>query len=312
MGELISIIIPVYNCALYLRDCVDSALSQNYENIEIILIDDGSTDKSGLICDEYAAQNERVRAYHQKNAGVSAARNVGLDMATGTYIFFLDADDMLADNIFIKMLTENPDADLIVGGIVEINENGQKNGNKIILPEKVLTQKEMLEALFYEEQYGYLGILTPKIYKADIIQNNQIRFEEQIQYNEDRLFITEYVLYCRIIQFAYYDGYYYRQREDSALGQIKNNFKPVALTELDAFEKMKELVLSIDKKLYLYISRLTFEKALYWYGKIPKNNTELRRSTWYLVKENARICMTDDENDLVEKIKIVGHCILKR
>ena len=102
-----SIIIPVYNCDLYLRDCVNSVLSQNYENIEIILIDDGSTDKSGLICDEYAAQNERVRAYHQKNAGVSAARNVGLDMATGTYIVFLDADDILADNNLEQILAIN-------------------------------------------------------------------------------------------------------------------------------------------------------------------------------------------------------------
>lgn len=312
MGELISIIIPVYNCDLYLRDCVNSVLSQNYENIEIILIDDGSTDKSGLICDEYAAQNERVRAYHQKNAGVSAARNVGLDMATGTYIVFLDADDILADNNLEQILAINPDADLVIGGTIEINEDGQENGNKIILPEKVLNQKEILEALFYEEQYGYLGILTPKVFKAEIIETKNIRFDTQIKYNEDRLFITEYLLYCDKIRFITDYYYYYRQRSNSALGQIKEQFKPAVLTELAAFEKMKLLLEKQYHELYYRISHLIFEKALYWLKKIPKNYPdEIKKAKKYM-SENAKICLKIPGKGIAYKVKIVGHCMIGR
>lgn len=312
MEDLISIIIPVYNCKPYLKECVDSVLNQSYGNIEIILINDGSTDGSEKICDEYANTRDIIHVYHQKNAGVSVARNVGLDKATGTYIFFLDADDVLADNIFEKMINCNPNADLIVGGIAEVNEMGQENGNKVLLPQKVLGQKEMMEALFYEERYGYLGIITPKIYKANIIHNNKIRFDKRIRYNEDRLFITEYVLHCNIIQFTDKYYYYYRQRKESALGQIKYSFNTAVLTELDAFEKIKKLVNPFDKKLYYYVCRLAFEKALYWYGKIPTEYEELRSNTWCLVKKNSKICLSNGESDLIEKIKLVGHCILRR
>lgn len=312
MEGLISVIIPVYNCESYLRECINSVRKQSYSNLEVILIDDGSQDASGVICDEYVRKDRRFRVIHQRNAGVSAARNAGLDIATGTYLFFLDADDVLADNIFEKMLSINTDADLIVGGITEISEDGQENGNKIILPEKILTRQEMLEALFYEDRYGYLGILTPKIYRTNIVQKNRIHFDNQIKYNEDRLFIMEYVLHCEIIQFTCCYYYYYRQRDDSALGQIKNIFKPAALTELDAFEKMKELVEYIDPQLYQHISRLTFEKALYWYNKIPPKFTNLKWNTWSLVKKNARICIMDNETGVIKKIKIIIHCILKR
>lgn len=93
--ELISVIVPVYNVERYLRRCVDSILHQTYRNLEVLLVDDGSTDASGAICDEYAAQEECVTAVHQKNGGLSAARNTGLERAQGTYLCFVDSDDFL-------------------------------------------------------------------------------------------------------------------------------------------------------------------------------------------------------------------------
>ncbi len=104
--ELISVIIPVYNVAPYLRDCLDSVIEQTYTNLEIILIDDGSTDASGKICDEYAKVDKRVRVVHQKNAGLGPARNTGLDLCTGTYLTFVDSDDFLVLDM-IEFLYKN-------------------------------------------------------------------------------------------------------------------------------------------------------------------------------------------------------------
>lgn len=116
--ELISVIVPVYNVERYLRRCVDSILHQTYQDLEVLLVDDGSTDASGAICDEYAAQEERVAAVHQKNGGLSAARNAGLERAQGTYLCFVDSDDFL-DSRMLETLCrdlQEQDADVAVVG----------------------------------------------------------------------------------------------------------------------------------------------------------------------------------------------------
>ena len=102
--ELIRVIVPVYNVERYLRRCVDSILHQTYQDLEVLLVDDGSTDASGAICDEYAAQEERVTAVHQKNRGLSAARNAGLERAQGTYLCFVDSDDYIEPEMFEELL----------------------------------------------------------------------------------------------------------------------------------------------------------------------------------------------------------------
>ena len=105
--ELISVIVPVYNVERYLRRCVDSILHQTYQDLEVLLVDDGSTDASGAICDEYAAQEERVTAVHQKNGGLSAARNAGLERAQGTYLCFVDSDDFLDSRMLETLCRRN-------------------------------------------------------------------------------------------------------------------------------------------------------------------------------------------------------------
>ena len=105
MSDLVSIIIPVYNAENYIRDCLNSVIKQTYRNIEIILIDDGTLDNSGIICEEYAMKDERIRVIHKKNEGVSTARNVGIGLAKGRYILFVDADDFVTDE-YVRMLCE--------------------------------------------------------------------------------------------------------------------------------------------------------------------------------------------------------------
>ena len=117
--ELISVIVPVYKVEKYLRECVDSILAQTYTNLEIILVDDGSPDNCGKICDEYAQNDSRIKVIHQENGGLSAARNAGLDIATGKYIGFVDSDDYAELNMFEelhKRIIEN-NADLSICGV---------------------------------------------------------------------------------------------------------------------------------------------------------------------------------------------------
>ena len=125
MNQTVSVIVPVYNVAQYLPQCVDSILSQDYADLEVLLIDDGSTDASGEICDQYAAQDSRVRVIHQKNGGAAAAKNAGLRAASGDYLTFVDSDDYLEPNAYgflMKTLLETG-ADAVQGSFREVYRN---------------------------------------------------------------------------------------------------------------------------------------------------------------------------------------------
>ena len=118
----ISVIIPVYNAESTLRRCVDSVLAQTFTDFECLIINDGSKDRSGAICDEYAARDSRVKVFHKENGGVSSARNVGLDNATGEWIAFVDSDDWAGEK-YLESFSEYLDADLIISGIQSVNKN---------------------------------------------------------------------------------------------------------------------------------------------------------------------------------------------
>ena len=113
---MVSCIIPVYNTEKYLPRCIESVLAQTFVDWEMLLIDDGSTDASGSICDEYAAKDERIRGFHKENGGISSARNVGLNYAQGEWIFFVDSDDSLPKTSLESLLSRSSDANIIVGG----------------------------------------------------------------------------------------------------------------------------------------------------------------------------------------------------
>ena len=131
--NVISIIVPIYNAGKTLHRCIDSILSQTYTSWELLLVDDGSTDSSGVICDEYAAQDARVRVFHKENGGVSSARNVGLDNARGEWVTFVDADDYIEEN-FLKSFEGNLDADLVVGNIQMIRKQEKEEFSSHISP----------------------------------------------------------------------------------------------------------------------------------------------------------------------------------
>ena len=128
MGSLISVVVPVYNVKQYLDDCMESIVHQTYENIEIILVDDGSTDGSGEMCDAWKEKDARIKVVHQKNGGLSAARNTGIEASTGEYIVFIDSDDMFETDAVMNLYNcaTSLSADLVVGQGLRVDENGER------------------------------------------------------------------------------------------------------------------------------------------------------------------------------------------
>ncbi|MDV4769588.1 glycosyltransferase, partial [Enterococcus faecium] len=172
----ISIIVPVYKVEPYLRKCVDSILAQTFTDFEVILVDDGSPDNSGKICDEYASKDSRVRVIHKKNGGLSSARNAGIDVARGKYLGFVDSDDYIEKDMY-ELLYDNivkEQADLSICGIYDIYA-----GKKVkILPEeyKVLDKVSAMKIVLEAQSFSVHAV--NKLYKKELF--NKIRYPENI------------------------------------------------------------------------------------------------------------------------------------
>lgn len=173
MEDLISVIVPVYNVEKYINRCIDSVLKQTYKNIEIILVDDGSTDDSGKICDEYAKKDKRIVVIHKENGGLSDARNAGIDIATGLYISFIDSDDYVENNyieILYNSIIKNK-TDMAIGSHKVIYDTGTVL-EKATGEESVLEPKEVLKRILYDD--GIDLTANSKLYKKELFDN--IRF----------------------------------------------------------------------------------------------------------------------------------------
>ena len=172
MAKKISVIVPVYKVEPYLSRCLDSIINQTYRNLEIILVDDGSPDRCGEICDEYARQDSRIRVIHKANGGLSDARNHGIDVAIGDYIAFVDSDDYIATDMYEKMLArlELDNSDMVVCNYYRFDEGSAppKDGY-IQLPDRVLTQDEAFD--FYLQIGGDYVSAWNKLYKRTIFDD---------------------------------------------------------------------------------------------------------------------------------------------
>lgn len=253
---LISVIIPVYNTEKYLCQCIDSVLAQTLSDIEVLLIDDGSTDSSGKICDNYAFKDKRVHVTHTPNRGVSHARNKGLEVAKGKYISFVDSDDWIdtdmIENLYQLMQTHHTDLSTC-GYTVE-----EENGNIIYSVKKditsILNKWDGIYSLFHDNYYKYKGNLWDKLYNKRIINDNQLRFNEKIYYNEDRLFIFQYLNYCQSISYTTSPHYHYIMRTSSAMNLVQNTYHEKSCTFMNAFDIMTLLSTSYPAAIRRIIS----------------------------------------------------------
>ena len=219
----ISVIVPVYKVEPYLRRCVDSILSQTFADFELILVDDGSPDNCGAICDEYAQKDSRVRVIHKENGGVSSARNAGLDIANGTYVTFCDSDDYYTvewlENLLVA-ITSNQ-ADVIVGNFKMMSSDEKELQS--IQHEVATYQTESFEG---KKQYVYSQLFGNKngwevwsrLFKMQIVKDKNVRFCESCgNYAEDLGFVLEYMLFANKVVSIEFSGYRYRVRPESMM-----------------------------------------------------------------------------------------------
>lgn len=200
---LVSIIVPVYNAELYLNDCIQSIRNQSYKNIEIILINDGSTDTSGVICNESASKDSRIKVIHQSNSGPSISRNIGIEKAQGKYIQFVDSDDTIDSAMTEKLVKSiNEESQLVLSGfkISQVNEDNTRT-LQVVTPgvQGILNNKQFLVnfGIFFEQ--FFINSPCNKLYITDIIKNNNIQFIDDLKMGEDLLFNLDYLKVCQNI-----------------------------------------------------------------------------------------------------------------
>lgn len=250
----ISIIIPVYNAEKYLSQCIESILNQLYSNFEIILINDGSTDNSSILCEEYSQKDTRIRYYKQRNKGVSSARNLGIKHAIGKWIIFVDADDKLLSNTLLNIckITTNINVDFICGGYDYLVNNKIQPVTSALKYSDCSKSKEDGISQMYRNEF-WAWFICSKVFRRSIIEYNQLLFNESIYFGEDRLFILEYL--CRIKQNVYFTStplYIYRIHAESVQGKAEMTFDEKMLTGFKAsilmYNEMSNSNLSIANK----------------------------------------------------------------
>ncbi len=193
LSAKVSVVVPVYKAEKYLPVCVDSILSQTYKNIQLILIDDGSPDRCGEICDAYAQRDDRVTVIHRQNSGPSEARNCGIQSAVGEYIVFVDADDQLYESSVQDMVhyAEHTGAELVFGGYLDCSPYGNCEIHEFA--DRVDTKDNLILKVIH----GTGGVLWAKMFRHEIIMSHSIRLNPNIHFSEDVLFVLEYIQYIQ-------------------------------------------------------------------------------------------------------------------
>lgn len=276
---VVSIIVPVFNTGQYLSQCIESILSQSYCSFELLLIDDGSTDESGAICDEYAKKDSRIRVFHKENGGVSSARNFGLDNAIGEWIYFVDSDDaILPDGLQTLVNAIGDKVDIVLGGYLRISCDGTVLSSIPDQTRMVLSKKESLKTIYepYSIVYPYLGYMCIRLFRNKIIQKNHLRFDTSIAIKEDTLFTVQYI--CRSNGITHFDSspvYRYQMREGSAMEAWKKGFDYKYIDSLYALIKMRNEIHRVFP-FYGEIASIADEEVWLRYNKILNRMNSLK------------------------------------
>lgn len=211
---MISVIVPVYNAEKYLARCVDSVLAQSFDDFELILVDDGSNDGSGAICDKYATRDSRVKVLHKKNGGVSAARESGIAQARGEYIAFIDADDYIAED-YLKVLYQDIvkyNADISCCDCLEIVNGVETNRFHNVSENRIIKNKAeyIQDYINHKEFYGY--VVWAKLIRKELVSGQSFK---RIRFGEDTVYMLNLFEKVKITVLNEYKGYYYIRNEDS-------------------------------------------------------------------------------------------------
>lgn len=278
--KLLSIIIPVYNAEKYLKDCIDSILKQSFADFELLLIDDGSIDSSGLICDSYAQKDERVKSFHLENGGPSRARNYGMQEANGEYIEFVDADDQLCEDSLQKLAicANRNHPDMIIAGS-EIWDSDNKK--ELLLPtvkSGVLDIQQYLRKITAESKSVLLHYIWNKWYRRATIESNKIIFDEDEKLGEDFIFNCRFFC-CSHKNYAVEQTLYRYFRRNN--GSLSAKFNPNELKRRRKMDsslfELYEFLGLVDCSLLLYqmVGAITLAsiRSVFGYGS-PKKLSE--------------------------------------
>lgn len=284
----VSIIVPVYQVEKYIRQCIDSILAQTFTDFELILVDDGSKDRSGQICDEYVRMDNRVRVIHKENGGLSDARNRGMDQAVGSYFLFVDSDDYIASTmvecLYEKVVKEK--ADIAVCNYLYYFENDrEKNFSTNVKPE-IFSGTEIFYNRKNERNYGIWTVAWNKIYKTETIGNVRFRLGK---YHEDEFWANDiYQMNIKVVTIPEC-LYYYRQHDESTMKQksIQKNFDVIeALQErIDIYLQKPEYAHQAYKVLIFSLEYLSESKRLITNKNEEKNFIQAEKRTRQIVKQ---------------------------
>lgn len=292
--DKISVIVPVYNVEPYIRQCIDSIINQTYKNLEIILIDDGSPDRCGMICDEYAAKDKRIRVIHKQNSGVSAARNDGMFSATGEWTMFLDSDDWLEhdfiENMIAAVSAEIVDIIFAGGYILEFSRSNLQvyafenqipnwNGNeKVYLSAKILSPASLSKD---SRQYATIATAWNKLFRTEFLQHSGVFFNTELHPQEDILFCLDVVKKAMSFRVTRNIGYHYRQEiETSALHRFNPGWPHMADVFLPQLEShvsnwSGEQILqeALDGRVMTFVMQIL--KCYYFHPQNEKSRKEI-------------------------------------
>ena len=303
-NDLISVIVPIYNVEKYLSECIDSIINQTYKNIEIILVDDGSLDSCGAICDEYAKKDNRIKVIHKENGGLSDARNHGIDLAMGKYIAFVDSDDYINEQYLEKLYNAIIDNNTQVSQCNFISVDDNKNeilrrgytGNI-----KTKSGYDMIKEMCTKKYWENI-IIWNKLYSANLFDDirypvGKIHEDEfvapKILYNVDNIAIVKEYLYN------------YRKNQNSIMGKI---FKIERLDVLEAYEeRLKFFEQKGEKELYELTMKTYLGKIRELYIKTQKyieDSEGIRKKLLSKYRENYRCALSFKYIDSISKIKM--------
>ena len=294
MNKLISIIIPIYNCEKYLRTCLESVINQTYKNIEIILVNDGSTDKSLDVCNEYSNKDSRIKIINNTNHGVSYSRNIGIKSSTGSYIMFVDADDWL-DLKMVEILYRNiNNSDLCVCSYISVFNN-----NSIPKIYNITKNNSYMQFILKNGCWAPWG----KLFKKEKITK---LFDEKIMSSEDLLFNFENAINFKIIKYISDTLYYYRKKDDE-----KFKIEKVGKKELGELDALVYMINNSNDDIcnYLICNYIDNLYRVIYFDNLNTNSTFLNKE--YYVNLSKEYYKKLDKKKLSIKKNLKNYLIVK-
>lgn len=306
--KLISVVVPVYNTERYVKRCIDSILEQTYKNLEIICVDDGSSDCSGQILDQLAMKDARIKVIHNSRSGVSHTRNTALRLARGEYIGFVDSDDYIVPDMYQRMLAimEQKAVDMVTCNyFFDFEGEIVQAVNKKPVSVNEMTTMEFLPYIYERDSYkGVAGYLWTRLIRTELIKdaddNLSVTFEKEYGGADDVVFLSKVYLKCKTMIYMDIPCYYYCQREDSFVHNEKELLKTMvwvhAYEEIIAYYKanmVKKNIIDLVVRMYVFRCGKTMELAMK-YGDKDKQALLKEKINKYLSiyietnKENIR------------------------